>query len=270
MPEPAASPDAASATPADHSILRSGPFSLRALVVSAIDNWTLAPGRPTRDWMDATPARGAYRCLPLAMANQCGWVVTCPVTFCARWNGKPEQSALTLRFPEGEGPNVGQIRSHFGAGIITFSLPWLFRTDPGVVLLVRGPTNIFKDGAAALDGLVETDWSHATFTMNWKLTRRNTDIWFKRGEPICMLQPYPVDLLERTAPQIRQLADDSEAQRGYELWRDSRSGALDERTRTGQDVWQKDYMKGETVEGQRAPSHRTRLKVGEFSPADGG
>ena len=87
----------------------------RALVVSATDNWTLAPGRPTRDWMDATPARGAYRCLPLAIANQCGWIVTCPFTFCARWNGKPEATGLTMRFPEGEGPNTGQVRSQLRA-----------------------------------------------------------------------------------------------------------------------------------------------------------
>lgn len=260
MPEPAASPDQNST----QHILRSGAFALRAYPVSATDNWTLAPGRPTREWMDATPARGAYRCLPLAIANQLGWVVTSPVTFCARWNGKPDASGLSLRFPEGEGANAGQVRSHFGAGVITFSLPWLFRTDPGVCLLVRGPTNFFKDGAVALDGLVETDWSNATFTMNWKLTRRSADVWFKRGEPVCMLQPYPVELVERMSPQVRQLADDPAVERGYALWRDSRSGALDERTRTGHDVWQKDYMKGETVDGGKVASHRTRLRLGEF------
>ena len=31
--------------------------------------------------MDATEGRFAYRCLPLVMANQFGWIVRCPLTF---------------------------------------------------------------------------------------------------------------------------------------------------------------------------------------------
>ena len=36
--------------------------------------------------------------------------------------------------------------------------------------MVRGPTNSPKDGIAALDGIIETDWAHSTFTMNWRFT----------------------------------------------------------------------------------------------------
>ncbi|HMZ02762.1 MAG TPA: DUF6065 family protein, partial [Burkholderiaceae bacterium] len=76
--------------------------------------------------------------------------------------------ALKFSFnPEDLGPNKGQITSHFGSGILTFSLPYLFRTSPGYGMLVRGPTNCAKDGAAPLDGIVETDWAPYSFTMNW-------------------------------------------------------------------------------------------------------
>ncbi|MFG0284482.1 MAG: DUF6065 family protein [Phycisphaerales bacterium JB039] len=246
------------------TVLRAGQFSLRALAVSTTDNWTIEPAKPTREWMDTAPARGAYRCLPLAIANQFGWVVTCPTTVCVRWSGRSDAGALSLRFIEDPGPNAGQIISHFGAGILTFSLPWLFRTDPGVVLMVRGPTNYFKESCAPLDGVVETDWSCSTFTMNWKITRRNTDVWFKRGEPICMLQPYPVELLERMAPTMAPIGSDPEIERGYEAWRASRTGALVQRARSGDDVWQKDYMQGRTVEGAPAAQHRTKLKLAPF------
>jgi hypothetical protein len=46
-----------------------------------------------RPWMDETPQRFAYRCLPLSMANQAGWFVGCPASFVATWNGSIERSS---------------------------------------------------------------------------------------------------------------------------------------------------------------------------------
>ena len=40
-----------------------------------------------RDWMDATPGRFAYRCLPLTIANQTGLWIMNPVGFTANWRG---------------------------------------------------------------------------------------------------------------------------------------------------------------------------------------
>jgi hypothetical protein len=37
--------------------------------------------------------------------------------------------------------------SHFGSGILTWNVPYLFRTPPGYNLLVRGPANWPKDAA---------------------------------------------------------------------------------------------------------------------------
>ena len=65
--------------------------------------------------------------------------------------------------------------SHFGYGLLTFQLPYLFRTPPGYNLLVRGPANCPKDGAW-LDGLVGTDWSPARFFMTWQITRANEGV----------------------------------------------------------------------------------------------
>src|ERR1700730_4059402 len=35
----------------------------------------LVPARPERAWMEAFPARHAYRCLPLTIANSHGWEI---------------------------------------------------------------------------------------------------------------------------------------------------------------------------------------------------
>ena len=40
--------------------------------------------------------------------------------------------------------------SLFGHGILTWTLPYLFRTPPGYNLLARGPANWPKDGSAHL------------------------------------------------------------------------------------------------------------------------
>ena len=47
--------------------------------------------------------------------------------------------------------------SHFGHGILTFHMPCLFRTEPGVDLMVQGPINRPKDAIAPLSGIIETD-----------------------------------------------------------------------------------------------------------------
>jgi len=56
----------------------------------------LVPASVFRPWMEATENRFAYRCLPLAMANQAGWIVPCPASFSARWDGGPQPSGVAL------------------------------------------------------------------------------------------------------------------------------------------------------------------------------
>ena len=70
---------------------------------------------------------------------------------------------------------------NFGHGVLTWHLNYLFRTSPGYNLYARGPANWPKDGIVPLEGIIETDWSVATFTMNWKVTVKNQPIDFEPG-----------------------------------------------------------------------------------------
>lgn len=243
------------------------PLELTAYIVSSTDNWTLQPAPATRDWMDATPQKFAYRCLPLSMANQSGWVVGCPITFSATWNGGSQIQDIAFSFTDKDlGPNIGQIRSHFGSGIVTFSLPWLFRTSPGYGLVVRGPTNSPKDGVVPLDGLVETDWAPFTFTMNWKIQRRREQIWFKKGEPICMIQPVDLGLVERTTPRIAPIQENKELYEQYQAFIHSRTQGLVDLFHKGTPFWEKHYMKGTGPEGEKTTEHRSRYTLLPFTP----
>ena len=99
----------------------------------------LVPASHERSWMSSTRERFANRCLPLLMANQAGWLVVNNTRVRARWNGGAD--AASVEFEYEDGGSGFRPMSHFGHGIITWPLPFLFRTPPGFNLLVRGARN---------------------------------------------------------------------------------------------------------------------------------
>ena len=227
---------------------------------------------PRRRWMDQTGDRGAYRCLPLVVANQAGWAIRNPLTFRVTWNGGPASGDLAIEVPEGQpgwgGGPEGVISSHFGSGILTFQVPYLFRTPAGYNLWVKGPANCFKDGVQALEGIVETDWSHSPFTMNWKLTRKDHPVVFREGELICQVLPYPRGLIERFDPEIRAMESEPGLQDAYDRWASSRGEFLETMAIPGSEAqtrgWQKDYFRGRRDSGERFDDHQTALPIREF------
>ena len=200
-------------------------------------------------------------------ANQSGWLLLNPREIAVTWNGKDDLDALTIEQAEGGPPAMA--RSHFGCGILTFTIPYLFRTPPGYNLHVRGPANSPKDGIQALEGIVETDWSEATFTMNWKLTRPGHRVVFEEGEPIAMVVPVRRGELEQFRPEIRPLSDDPSLEAGYRAWVRSRGQFNADLKAKGAEAekqgWQRHYVRGTTVSQERAPEHQTGLALAEFA-----
>ena len=150
----------------------------------------IVPVSADRAWMDETTARNAYRCLPMLIANQSGGLLLNTQPLTVTWNGGPAAADLTIELHGDDGGTLlYPPKSHFGHGILSWSIPYIFRTPPAYNLLARGPANLPKDGVSPLEGLVETDWTDGFFAMNWKLTRPNVPITFERDEPICLLVP---------------------------------------------------------------------------------
>ncbi len=230
-----------------------------------VPGYDIEPAPLKRDWMDATDGF-AYRCLPLSMANQAGWIVRCPVTFTAKWSGEDRHGSLRFRIFSNNRAWQEFILDNFGFGIITFSLPYLLRTPPGYGLLVRGAPNFWVANAHPLEGLVETDWPESTFTMNWKIVDAAREVTFRAGDPICFLQPYPLDLLESLEPSVVPLASDEELSERYAAWSASRRSFL-ERTDRKASEWQKDYFLGKTTDGGKVDRHRTRFHLKAFRKA---
>lgn len=218
-----------------------------------------------REWMEKTVDRFAYRCLPLAVANQIGWDVLCPVTFTARWNGKDNLKAIQIKFRDGNSPAVS---SHFGSGVLTFTLGYLFRTSKSHNLWIKGPTNSPKDGISPLEGLIETDWAPFSFTMNWQFTRARHKVTFEEGEPICRLLPYPRHYVGKFDPEIRILNQNPKLYQQYVTWRESRMQFIEDLKDSESDArkekWQRTYMKGEDQYGNAFAGHQTKMQTKGF------
>src|SRR3546814_8613360 len=118
-------------------------------------------------------------------------------------------------------------------GIVTFSLGHLFRTSPGVNLWIKVPSNRPKDGASPLEGIIETDWSPYTFTMNWQLTRPGLAVRFEKGEPIASLIPVERGYLARFTPYLQPITENPGLHAEFSQWSRSRqdfNAALDRKS----------------------------------------
>jgi len=230
----------------------------------------IRPAEVTREWMDATQQSYAHRCLPLSIANAHGWEILNPVAFDAIWNGGPNREDLVLDVPPGTAENGAPV-SFFGEGVVTFHINGLFRTPPGWNLWVGGSPNRPKDGIYALTGVIETDWSPYSFTMNWRLTRRNHRVHFEAGEPICFIFPVQRAVLETVAPRFVPIECEPQLAAHHAAWTQSRAEfnrMLRERHELlpAAQGWQRRYFRGlDMTEQPVVTDHLSKLRTAPFA-----
>ena len=234
------------------------------------EGWSprIRPASSRRDWMDATAESFAYRCLPLNIANAHGWEILSPCGFEAMWNGGSDPSDVTIRVDTGTADHDAPV-ALFGQGTLTFHVAALFQTPPGWNLWVGGSPNAAKDGIAPLGGIVETDWSPYTFTMNWRFTRPDHWIRFEVDEPFCHMFPVERRVMTTVTPKFLPLSDAPELEAQFEAWRTSRD-AFHVRMREQPpsrpaDKWQKLYYRGVDPTGAVGTAdHQSKLAVQPF------
>lgn len=227
----------------------------------------LRAAEATRPWLEQTPMKYGYRCLPLTIANAHGWEILCPIGFTVEWNGDSGKEAVCVEMDDASG---WQPASHFGSGVLTFHTGYLFRTAKDVNLAVGGSPNRAKDGIAPLSGIVETDWSPYSFTMNWQMTRANQPVRFEVGEPFCFLSPVQRGLIDAQEPEIRDMVEEPQLVDRYKEWIDSRSRFIEDLLKPDSDAvserWQKNYYLGEYRDGTEGPAdHQIKLRVKPFA-----
>lgn len=247
----------------------------------------VVPAYKRREWMDHAARGFPYACLPMSIANMSGWFVLAPHGCIAKWNGGSAPGDMIVSIPDpppppptsGKGgtwskaPPGVQAQSAVGHGILTWTLGYVFRTPPGWNMLCRGPANVVKDGIAPLEGLVESDWTNSSFSMNWKFTRPGT-VSFEKGEPIAMLVPQRRGELEVFRCRKADFSANPELAAGYRTWIESRVSFLDKQ-RSGDQAalkqrFEKHYMHGTTTEGHPGPQdHQMMRELSRFQePGD--
>ena len=224
----------------------------------------IRPAPLAREWMDATPEKYAYRCLPLNIANSQGWELLNQHAFTAIWNGSSAFDSVAVVTDDSSARPPAM--SHFGSGILTFGIMGLFRTPEGIDLCATGPINRPKGGIQALTGIIETDWSEFGFTMNWLFTDKDRAVRFEKGEPFCTIFPIPRGLAESMEPAIVRGEADSDLWRKHMAHRMSRhdfNKALKVPNSSAQTKgWQRSYFVG--PDEQPNPEHRTKVKLKPF------
>ncbi|MCX5570728.1 DUF6065 family protein [Kaistia nematophila] len=226
-----------------------------------------------RGWMDATPEAFAYRCLPLAIANSHGWEILSPCSFEAVWNGGMAPGDVIVRAHPGSLPHERPV-GLFGQGVLTFHIAGILRTSPGWNLWVGGPVNSAKDGISPLSGVVETDWSSFTFTMNWRFTRPHHPVRFEENEPFCHIFPVERAAIEMTEPRFASIEDEAGLKEQFESWSRSRDAfhrkMAQEPPAAPADKWQKFYYRGIHADGAAGiADHQTKLRAREFKSESG-
>lgn len=222
----------------------------------------IRPCRPQRGWMDRTPGRYAYRCIPLTAANTMGWEILNPVDVTLRWSGIEDGDRLSV---EAARRDPFAPKAHFGSGTVTWYLPFLFRTPPDLGLMVTGPANHDKQHAVPLDAFVRTDWIPFPFTMNWRITTPGEDVAFAAGEPICRILPYPLELLNRTTVELHDVTEDPAFMARVRQWERQRQvdyqkqkEAAKEWAAAGvkpdlKDLWNSQYARGRGSDEAQVP-----------------
>lgn len=229
-------------------------------------NVDLRPNVATREWMDNTGESFAYRCLPLNIANAHGWSFHLQEDFVVHWNGGEGVDALTIKSDKNMSATAGSI---FGNGVLTFHIHGLFQTEPGWNMIASGPFNEPKDGIYPLTGIIETDWSPFSFTMNWKMTRPNHWVAFKKGDVFCSVFPVQRGLLETIEPEFLPIESEPELHEEFDLWGKARDKFNKDLEKEGsfaqQEKWQKSYYRGQRPDGSPgAEDHVIKLRLKEF------
>lgn len=214
------------------------------------------PLKARRVWMDNTPEKYAYRCLPLQIANQYGWGVYGPSGFTAEWEG--DNGYKGVKIVHDENHPIGS--SQFGSGILTIHVDFIITTNKNVSIFAQGIPNFFTDKIVPLSGIIETDWLPFTFTFNYKFTRPGK-VRFEKDDPLFSFFPIQRGYIESFSTSCANIADDKEFNEDYLVYRESRSKHLRDNVHGDQKYYKKTFLPNKEFS---VSDHSTKIDIKDF------
>lgn len=152
-------------------------------------------GQPKRDWF----TDNFYRCLPLSIANQYGFLLKSAFDLTLFWDGDNDHEIsieIDTKSPyyrgNGSQMQIQQFLGNFRHGIMSIVNIWNLRTPPGINLMTMQPPNMINNpDLFVMSGVVETDNLRSIFTFNIKVLTPNKKITIKKGDPLAAFMPIP-------------------------------------------------------------------------------
>jgi len=212
-------------------------------------------GQPKRRWFNSH----FYYCLPLTIGNQYGFIVYALKDFTVRWDGGIPIESTVITCDE-RPDDIQNYKSHFGSGIVTVQNDWHIRTPPSVNIMTINPPNFFKRGITHMTGVVETDNLRRDFTFNLRITEPDTDILFRKGEPVGAFICIPRYFADQFTIAF---GDELYTQEQLEIEEVSTEEFSRLRGTTDQDKPHQAgrlYFRGEDAWGNKFPDHQIQVK----------
>ena len=176
----------------------------------------ISHGIKQRNWIDDADHL-LYNDVSLTLANQSGWEFRAPDRFVIDWNGgdKPTDLVVTSYTKDAHLFYTGM-----GHGICSIRTGYVVKTPEDYAILCTGAPNFFVDGAVQLTSLIETNWAHMTFFINWKMTRPGK-VTFEKNDPIGFVTVVPHRQLENIEMKIDTLLADEELYNRFLIWQNA-------------------------------------------------
>jgi hypothetical protein len=163
--------------------------------VSRVDNQHLTSFEEISKLLTKPPKKRSwftphfYRCLPLSIGNQYGFILTLPFDIQLSWDGRESVEGVTVISENNQ--SWFTVKSLFGSGIVTIVTPYFLKTPPGVNLMTINPPNYILPNITVMSGVIETDNIRGQFTFNIKLQMPGITTTLKKGMPISGIIPIP-------------------------------------------------------------------------------
>jgi Family of unknown function (DUF6065) len=157
----------------------------------------------TRDWMDETTKKHAYRCYPVSVANSLGWSLSYDMDISFIWDGVSDTTPDHVTVLSGiEVCSTGRANA-----TISFDTGIIFKTDPNVTLVSIAPPNYFIEGAQAFTSVISTSFFNDVFPCAWKITKPDTVITIPAGTPVATILPVSLGALSEVDMSLHSGAD---------------------------------------------------------------
>lgn len=167
-----------------------------------------------RDWFD----KNFYYCMPLSMANQQGWSISLPYDIRVVWDGNYDPSGVTIESNTKDFRNV-LVKSHFPQGTFTIKIPIIFRTPPGISMMIMPPSNYCHENLSTMSGIVETDNLRFPFSVTIKIPIPNHRVEIPANTPLATIVPIERGLAEKfSLKPASDIFDDSIIKKELEVY----------------------------------------------------